>query len=103
MAEIKRLADFPDIEGARVIARLLPPLMDIVAASGGIGRENPVEYLSTVIEKVPDAFLAIFAALSGVQREDYHTNAAEIIRNVMLLAQDADFLELFSAQSQMQT
>ena len=103
---MKKLSEFKDEQGAIVVAKLLPPIFEIIqSAANAEARDGktPIEFISLMLENSPKAMKNIFAILSEVEPEDYHTNAAEILANVVTLATDEDMMSLFGLRRQTQT
>lgn len=102
---MKKLSDFKDEQGAIVVAKLLPPIFEIIqnAANSDAKDKAPIEFVSQMLQNSPGATKTIFAILSEVEPEDYHTNAVEILQNVVTLATDDDLMSLFGLRRQTET
>lgn len=102
---MKKLSDFKDEQGAVIVARLLPPIFEIVqnAANEKAKNKAPIEFVSAMLENSPRATMTIFAILSEVEPDEYHTNGAEVLGNVLKLANDEDLMGLFGLQRQTKT
>ena len=99
---MKKLSEFKDEQGAVVVAKLLPPIFEIIqnAANEDAKSKKPIDFVSAILQNSPQETMKIFAILSEVEPEDYHTNAAEILGNVVKLATDEDLMALFGLQRQ---
>lgn len=102
---MKKLSDFKDEQGAVVVAKLLPPIFDIIqnAANKEAKGKSPIDFVSDILANTPSATMKIFAILSETEPDEYHTNAAEILKNVVTLATDDDMMALFGLQRQTTT
>lgn len=103
---MKKLSEFKNEEGVRVIARLLQPIFRIVQKVKDIPRPEgmtAMELVSIWLEKCPADIIEIFAILSETPVEEYECNGASIMANALKLASDTELMELFGLQSQTQT
>ena len=103
---MKRLSEFKNEEGVRVIAKLLQPVFRIGQKVKDIPRPvgmTAIELVSIWLENCPEDVIEIFAILSETPVEEYECNGASIMANTLKLASDTELMELFGLQSQTQT
>lgn len=102
---MKKLSEFKDEQGAVVVAKLLPPIFEIIqnAANKESKNKSPIDFVSDILANTPSATMKIFAILSEVEPEEYHTDAIEIMKNVITLATDDELMSLFGLQRQTKT
>lgn len=99
---MKRLSDFKDSEGVKIVARLLVPIgriaqnKDVAGKADGTG----LEFASALLENNADEVLEMFAILSEVDPKEYHTNAAELMANTIMMLSDPALMQLFSGLRQ---
>lgn len=96
---MKTLSEFKDREAAVVVAKLMGPIWGILqnVANADAAKEevSPIDFVGKILENNPDQTLAIMAILSEQDPAEYHTNAAEILGNIALLASDTELMALF--------
>ena len=99
---MKRLSDFKDSEGVKIVAKLLVPIGNI-AKNKNVAKKADgtiLEFASALLENNPDDVLEMFAVLNEVDKADYHTNAAELMANTMTMLSDPALMQLFGSLSQ---
>lgn len=102
---MKKLSEFKNEDGVRVIAKLLQPISRILMAMQGEKLEGrtALEVIPLMLEKSPKDVVEIFAILSETPVDEYECNGASIMANTLKLASDKEFMELFGLQSQTET
>ena len=99
---MKRLSDFQDSEGVKIVARLLVPIGRI-AQNKDVARKadgTTLEFASALLENNANDVLEILAILNEQDPKTYHTNAAEIMANTITMLSDPALIQLFNGLSQ---
>lgn len=100
---MKRLSDFKDSDAIIVVAKLLPPIMEMLVDPENKklkDEKNGFKMFSGFFKNSPDKMMEIFAVLSECDPEDYHCDGVDVIQNIMTLANDERLVELFTSQGQ---
>ena len=99
---MKRLSDFKDSEGVKIVAKLLVPIGNIAKNKEAAQRADGtvLEFASALLANNADDVLEMFAILSEKDKNDYHTNAAELLVNTMIMLSDPALMALFGSLSQ---
>ena len=100
---MKKLSEFEDRKAAVVVAKLMAPIWGILqnAANAKAAVDtDPIAFISSILENSPEQTLSIMAILSEVDPAEYHTNGAELLGNIALLASDTELLALFGLRRQ---
>lgn len=100
---IKRLSDFEDEHAIDVLADLLEPATAIisnpevakVADKVDDGIKGKMVFAKAMLKHNRDAVLEILAILSDTEANDYHCNAATVIKDLLHLLSDEELLTVF--------
>ncbi len=95
-----KLSEFKDEKGIEVVAKLLVPICNIVAnpENEKAKDKNRAAFLCSMLQNSPKDVMDMLAILNDQNPEDYHCNAASVLKNVLELATDKELMELFGAQ-----
>jgi hypothetical protein len=100
-----KLSDFKDEEAIEVISDLLAPIERIATnkntatAKGGTVLSMARAMMKNNAAEVKE----ILAIMNRTEPEEYHCTAASVLKDLMELLSDTEFLRLFGVQSQTQT
>lgn len=107
---MKRLSEFKDLEGIRLISKLMLPIGRIVqnkavadarAAAKTEGRElSMLELVGVMLESGAQDIMTMLALLNETDPADYHCNAASVMADVLTMFGDPDMQALFGLQRQ---
>lgn len=102
---MKKLSEFRDEQGAIVVAKLLKPIFAILqnASNANSRSGTAIDFVTAMLSNSPKDVLEIFAILNETEPDEYHTNAAMILGDVVTLASDDELMALFGLQRQTQT
>lgn len=97
---MKRLSDYKDQDGVRIVGRVLAPISRIVTNSNvkDIYNKGPLAFASAICEHCPDEIMNILSELAG--NEEYHCDGATVIKDVVYVFTDPEMLRLFGLQSE---
>lgn len=106
---MQRLSEFKDIDGIRLVSRLMLPIGRIVqnkqvkdmrTAAAKEGRDlTMLELASAMLEHGAGDVLEMLALLNREEPKEYHCNAATVLADVMQMFADPDLQALFGLQS----
>ena len=99
---MKRLSEFKDSEGVKIVAKLLVPIGNI-AKNKNVAKKadgTVLEFASALLENNADDVLDLFAILNETDKNEYHTNAAELLVNTMTMLSDPALMALFGSLGQ---
>ena len=94
---MKRLSDFKDDEGVKIIARLLVPIGKIAQNKAFFKKADAtvLEFASALLENNSKEVLEMLAILNEQDVKEYHTDGAEILVNTMVMLSDDTLMGLF--------
>lgn len=98
-----RLSDFKDEHAIDVLADLLEPAAAIisnpevakVANKVDDGIKGKMEFAKAMLKNSREAVLEILAILSDTPAEEYHCNAATVIKDLLDILSDEELLTVF--------
>lgn len=96
-----RLSEFKDEEAIRVIADILPHVVEIAKnpAVKEARNENPFLYAAALLKEVPQEAIALLALLDNKDPAEYHCTGASVLFDVFNMISDPDLLALFGVRS----
>lgn len=107
---MKRLSEFKDLDGIRLISKLMLPIGRIVqnkevasarAAAKAEGRDlSMLELAGVMLESGAQDIMSMLALLNEEDPADYHCNAATVMADVLTMFGDPDMQALFGLQRQ---
>lgn len=97
-----RLSDFRDEKAIEVVADLLIPIgkiasnPEVLKAKDG----NVAELASAMLRNSKREVMDMLAILNDVPKAEYHCTAASVMKDVLEMFGDPEFMELFGLQRQ---
>lgn len=100
---MKKLSDFKGVDGIVVGAKVLGVVMEMLTDQRNMaqrGEEDPIKMFTAFMQNSPGKMMEIFAILSEVEPAEYECDGAQAMTNMLVLANDSIFFNLFTLQSQ---
>ena len=97
---MKRLSDYKNQDGVKIVGRVLAPISRIVTNPNvkDIYKQGPLIFASAICEHCPDEIMNILSTLSG--EDEYICDGASVIKDVIYVFTDPEMLRLFGLQSE---
>ena len=99
-----KLSDYKDEKAIEVIADLLVPIGNIALNKDKIEKTGTTaHFVSQLMKLNPKEVMAMIAILNGVDPEEYHCNAASVLKDALEMFSDPELMLLFGSQSETKT
>ena len=97
-----RLSEFKDEKGIEVVAKLLVPIGNIASnpKNAKAKEGSMLTFASAMFQNNKKDVMEMLAILDDKEPSEYHCNAATILKDLINMLSDPEFLALFGLQSQ---
>ena len=97
---MKRLSDYKNQDGVKIVGRVLAPISRIVTNQKmkEVYKQGPMAFASAICEHCSDDIMDILSTLSG--EEEYTCDGASVLKDVIYVFTDPEMLRLFGLESE---